>query len=156
MADAKDAIDKTAATSKANADKLADVAKSATDQAANNAKTATDTMRDNAQQARQSFQDKVVDPAKRAGEAMKASGEKVAEGSQTIGVKMIDQAEENARQAFAAMRHAANAKDLSDVMRIQGDYLREQSQRSMGQAREIGELIMQFGRDSVAPLRPGK
>jgi hypothetical protein len=38
-------------------------------------------------------------------------------------------------------------------MRIQGDYLREQGQRSMAQAREVGELIMQFGRDAVGTLR---
>ena len=44
---------------------------------------------------------------KRAGEAMKASGEKVAEGSSAVGLKVIDQAEQNAREAFAAMRAAA-------------------------------------------------
>lgn len=136
-------------------DKGADATKSATDQAANAAKSATDRMRDGAQQARDSFGEKVVDPAKRAGEAMKASGQKMAEGGSTIGVKMIDQAESNAREAFAALRSAAQAKDLSDVMRIQGDYLRDQGSRSMTQAREIGDLIMQFGKDAVAPLRGG-
>lgn len=136
-------------------DTAANATKSATDRAANAAKDATDRMRAGADQARQTFQNKVVEPAQRAGEAMKASGQKMAEGGSTIGVRMIDQAEQNAREAFDAMRQAAQAKDLSDVMRIQGDYLREQSTRSMAQAREIGELIMQFGRDAVAPLRPG-
>ena len=137
-------------------DEGANRAKSATDQAANAAKSAADTMRNAGEQARAGFTERVVDPAKRAGEAMKASGQKVAEGGATIGTKMIDQAEQNAREAFTAMREAANAKDISDVMRIQGDYLREQGQRSMSQAREIGELIMQFGRDAVAPLRGGE
>ncbi len=100
--------------------------------------------------------DRVIDPMKRAGEAMKASGEKVAEGSSTVGLKVLDQAEQNAREAFAAMRAAASAKDLSEVMKIQGDYLREQGSRSMAQAREIGELIMQFGKDSTAPFRSEK
>lgn len=127
----------------------------AKDQATNAAKAAADKMRDGAAKARETFQDKVVDPAKRAGEAMKASGDKVVQGNKTIGVKMIDQAEQNAREAFAAMREAAKAKDVSEVMKIQGDYLREQGNRSMAQAREIGELIMQFGRDAVAPLRGG-
>ena len=106
-----------------------------------------------AEKARETFE-KVADPARRAGAAMKASGEKVAEGNRTVGLRMIDQAEANAREAFAAMRAAAGARDVSEVMKIQGDYLREQSQRNMAQAREIGELIMQFGRDAVAPLRP--
>lgn len=91
--------------------------------------------------------------AQRAGAAMKAGGEKVAENNRTIGLKVIDQAETNAREAFAALRAAAGAKDLSEVMKIQGEYLREQGQRSMSQAREVGELIVQFGRDAVAPLR---
>lgn len=106
-----------------------------------------------AQKAQDAFQERVVDPAKRAGEAMKESGQKLAEGGSTIGTRMIDQAEQNAREAFAAMREAAAAKDISHVMKIQGDYLRDQGTRSMAQAREIGELIMQFGRDALAPLR---
>ncbi|WP_246248493.1 phasin family protein [Sphingomonas hominis] len=97
------------------------------------------------------FQDQV----KGAGEAMRASGQKMPDNSSSLGVAMIDQAQANAQEAFAAMRAAAQAKDLSDVMRIQGDYLREQSQRSMNQAREIGELIMKFGRDAVAPMQGG-
>ncbi|WP_445193597.1 phasin family protein [Sphingomonas sp. Tas61C01] len=132
---------------------MADDVNDAIDQGANAAKSAAETMRNAGEQARTGFNERVVDPAKRAGEAIKASGQKVAEGGATIGTKMIDQAEQNAREAFAAMREAASAKDISDVMRIQGDYLREQGQRSMSQAREIGELIMQFGRDAVAPLR---
>lgn len=127
--------------------------KTATDKVAATAKAATESVRDAGQKARDTFSEKVVDPAKRAGEAMKASTQKMAEGSSTIGVTMIDQAETNAKQAFAAMREAAKAKDLSEVMKIQGDYLREQSQRSMSQAREIGDLIMRFGKDAVAPLR---
>lgn len=133
----------------------ANASKAATDRAADAAKGAADTMRENAGKARDAFSEKVVDPARRAGEAMKESGGKIAEGGATIGKAMIDQAEQNAREAFAAMREAASASDLTQVMKIQGDYLREQSQRSMSQAREIGEMIMKFGKDAVAPLRDG-
>ena len=133
----------------------ANASKAATDRAADAAKGAADTMRDQAEKARDAFSEKVVDPARRAGEAMKESGGKIAEGGATIGKAMIDQAEQNAREAFAAMREAASAKDLTQVMKIQGDYLREQSQRSMSQAREIGEMIMKFGKDAVAPLQGG-
>jgi hypothetical protein len=101
------------------------------------------------------FHERVVEPAQRAGEAMRASGQKMAENGSQVGLRMIDQAETNAQEAFAAMRRAAAASDLAEVMRIQGDYLREQGTRSMAQAREIGDLIMQFGRDAVQPLRGG-
>lgn len=110
---------------------------------------ATDRMRD-------AFADRVAEPAQRAGQALRQTGERIAATNQTIGIKVIDQAQRNAAEAFAAMRQAAQAKDVSDVMRIQGDYLREQAQRSMAQAREIGELIASFGRDAVTPLRGGQ
>ncbi len=101
------------------------------------------------------FRDKVAEPMQRAGEAMKASGERMADAGSNVSAKMLDQAEENVREAFAAMRAATQAKDLSEVMKIQGDYMRDQGSRAMAQAREIGELIAQFGREAVAPLRGG-
>ena len=54
------------------------------------------------------------------------------------------------------MRAAAGAKDLSEVMKIQAEYLRDQGNRSLGQAREIGELIVQIGRDSADVFKGGK
>jgi len=130
-----------------------DAAKTAADETAKTAKSVTDGMREGAEKAQAAFNERVAEPARRAGEAMRASGQKLAEGGSQIGVRMIDQAETNAKEAFAAMRQAAQASDLSEVMRIQGDYLREQGSRSMAQAREIGELIVQFGKDAVSPLR---
>ena len=100
--------------------------------------------------------DRAIDGARRAGEALKASGEKASEGRSTIGLKMIEQAEANAREAFAALREAAGARDMTDIMRIQADYLRRQGSRSVDQAREIGELIARFGRETTAPLRPDR
>ena len=142
-------------TTKTTFDKGADQTREAIDQAAANARTTADAMQDGARQAQDRFAETVVDPAKRAGEAMKETGGRIAEGGATIGKTMIDQAEQNAREAFAAMRDAASAKDLSQVMKIQAEYLREKSQRSMTQAREIGEMIMKFGKDAVAPLQGG-
>lgn len=106
---------------------------------------------------KEAVSEKVVKPAQKAGETLRITVKSAASGGANVGMKMIDQAEANAREAFNAMRAAAKAKDLSEVMKVQGDYLREQSSRSMAQAREIGELIAQFGRDAIAPLgRSGK
>ncbi len=77
----------------------------------------------------------------------------MAEGGYAISLKMINQAEANTHEAFAAMRHAASAKDISEIMKIQGDFLREQGNRSVAQAREIGEMISQFGRDALGTLQ---
>jgi len=94
-----------------------------------------------------------TDRMKGAGEAMQASGQKMAEGGSAVTLKMLDQAETNAREAFSAMREAASARDLSEVMRIHTEFLREQGNRSMSQAREIGEMIVQFGRDAIGAAR---
>lgn len=136
-------------------DFAANQARSGADQEANFARDAADRLRDAGQKAAGAFSDRVVEPAKRAGEALRQGGQKIAESNQAIGVRMIDQAETNAAEAFAAMRKAAQATDLSSVMQIQGEYLREQGGRSMTQAREIGELIVQFGRDAVSSVRGG-
>ena len=114
-----------------------------------------DRMREGMEKARERFNERVVEPAKRAGEAVRASGQKWAEGNSAVSLKMIDHAERNVHEAFAAMRNAAKAKDLSEVMKIQADFLREQSARSMEQARELGQMIADVGREAVTPLREG-
>jgi len=97
-----------------------------------------------ANKAKEAFDEKIADPARKA-------HLKFVEGGSSVGLRMLDQAESNTREAFAAMRQVAEAQDLSQVMKIQGDFIREQSSRSVNQAREIGELIMKFGREVVTP-----
>lgn len=114
-----------------------------------------DPLREGMEKAREAFTERVVEPAKRAGEAVRAAGQKWAEGNAAVNLKMIDQAELNVQAAFSAMRKAASAKDLSEVMRIQADFLQEQAARSAEQSREVGEMIARVGREAVAPLTPG-
>ncbi|SEN25533.1 hypothetical protein SAMN05192583_2384 [Sphingomonas gellani] len=106
-------------------------------------------------QAAQDFGERATDAARSAAETMREAGRNTMESGATISMKLIDQAESNAREAFAAMRAAAAAKDVGDVMRIQSEYLRDQSGRAMSQAREIGELIAQYGKDAAATFRTG-
>ena len=94
----------------------------------------------------------VTDKMREAGEKMRASGERMAERGSEVGMKLLDQAEQNTREAFEAMRKAAKARDLSEVMHVQGEYLREQGSRSMAQAREVGEMIANFGRDAISRM----
>ena len=108
-------------------------------------RSTTDKMKD-------TINETIVDPAKKAGDALRRSSARAAEGGSTVSMKLIDQAERNAREAFAALRAAAGAKDLAEVMKVQGDCLREQSDRNIAQVKEIAELIVQVGKDSVAPL----
>lgn len=102
------------------------------------------------------IEDNVVEPLKKAGEAMKDAGKKAAENSAAFSMKLIDHAEENTRHAFAALRAAAKAGGVTEVMKVQGDYIRDQGSRSMAQAREVGELIASFGRNAVDGLKGKK
>lgn len=96
--------------------------------------------------------DRMTQPLRAAGEAIRGAGAKAAEKSSEISLTVIEHAEQNTREAFAAMRAAAKAGSLADLMKLQGDYVREQSSRSVEQARQIGDLITRFGREVMAPL----
>ncbi|THD37431.1 MAG: phasin family protein [Sphingomonas sp.] len=89
------------------------------------------------------------------GENIRKSGEKLAKQGNAVSMKVLEHAETNTREAFAAMRKAAGATNPAEVAKIQGDYLREQGARSMAHAREIGEMIMQFGRDAMGMGKKG-
>ena len=98
------------------------------------------------------MRDKIVEPLKAAGEQLKAAGEKVAETTSTLNAKIIDHAEANVREAFAALRAAASSKSLTDVMTAQTTYVREQGERGMAQVKEIGEIIANFGRQAMKSM----
>lgn len=98
---------------------------------------------------REDFAGRATETMKATGEQLRAAGGKAAETTQALNVKILDQAETNVREAFAALRAAAGASTMADVMKAQGDYVRDQSSRSMAHAKEIGDLIAQFGRDAM-------
>ncbi len=94
-----------------------------------------------------------ADAMRAAGERMRSAGTAMADQGSQLGLHLLSQAEANTQEAFRAMRAAAQANDVNEVMRIQSDYLREQGARSMSQAREIGEMIAQFGRSALGQMR---
>lgn len=94
-----------------------------------------------------------TDGLKATGEKLRSAGERLNENTRAVNLRVIEQAEENAREAFRALRDAAQAGSLKDVAEIQARYLREQGKRGADQMREIGELIARFGREAVAPAK---
>lgn len=97
--------------------------------------------------------DGMAEPLKAAGEKFKAGGQKAAENSATLTTRVLDHAEANTREAFAALRAAAQAGSFADVLKVQSAYVQDQGSRSVAQAREIGELIAKFGRESVETFK---
>lgn len=92
------------------------------------------------------------DKMKAAGDAVREGAAKAGENTVALHMKVIDQVEENTRSALAALRAAAQAGGVTELMQVQADYVREQSTRSMNQAREIGELITKFGREAMSGM----
>jgi hypothetical protein len=97
--------------------------------------------------------EKIAAPIKKAGKTIRATATKAVENSVAINTKVIDHAEANAHQAFAAMRQVAGAKSVQDVVKIQAAFVKDQSARSTAQVREVGEMIAAFGRDALAMMR---
>lgn len=91
-------------------------------------------------------------PAAQAAERMRAAGSAMTEQGSQLGLTILSQAEANTQEAFRAMRAAAQASDVNEVMKIQSDYMREQGARSMAQAREVGEMIANFGRNAIGQM----
>lgn len=87
------------------------------------------------------------DTAKKASDALKEGASKAATNASQLNARVIDHAEENTRAAFAALRSAAGVTSIGDLTKIQSDFVQEQSNRSMNQVREVGEMIAAFGRD---------
>ena len=95
----------------------------------------------------------IAEPVKKVGAAIRESAERAVKRTSSLNSKVIDHAEANTKEAFAAMRAAAEAKSASEILKIQAKFVRDQSERSISQVKEIGELIAKFGRDAIGQIR---
>jgi len=86
---------------------------------------------------------------RRATDAFRQAGQQATENGNRISLKLLEQAEANTREVFSAMRRIAEAGDITEVMRLQGDFVRQQAERASGQARELGDLIANFGQAGI-------
>ncbi len=97
--------------------------------------------------------EQMAEPVKKAGKAIRDTAEEAMRNTASVNTMVINQAETNAKEAFAAMRAAAEAKSLAEIARIQGKFVKEQGARTAQQVQEVGGLIAQFGRDAISRLR---
>lgn len=95
----------------------------------------------------------IAEPIQKAGKAFRESATKAMANTAAINAKVIDHAEANAKEAFATMRKVASAKSVQDVVKAQGDFVKEQSARSTAHIRELGEMIASFGREAMNTMR---
>lgn len=97
--------------------------------------------------------ERVAEPVQKAAKAVREGAAQAMANTAAINAKVIDHAEANAREAFATLRKVANAKSVQDVIKAQGDFVKEQSTRSAAHVREVGELIASFGRHALETMR---
>lgn len=97
--------------------------------------------------------ERIAEPIKKATQNMRDGAGKAMANTAALNTKVIDHAESNAREAFAAMRKVAGAKSVQDVMKIQSDFVKQQGARTATQVREVGEMIASFGRDAFNLMR---
>ena len=96
--------------------------------------------------------DRVMEPLREAGEALKQARQRASEHNETISLRLIDFAERNMADTLEALRAAARAKDVGEVLNIQGNFLREQLTRGVDQFREIAEMVSTAGRETAKPI----
>jgi phasin family protein len=106
-----------------------------------------------AKAAATSAAEKIAEPIKKATTAVRASAGRAVANSVAINTKVIDHAEANAHEAFAAMRKVAGATSVQDVVKVQTEFVKQQGARSAAQVREVGDMIAAFGRDALAIMR---
>ena len=94
--------------------------------------------------------------AQKAGKKMRETAERAMGNAAKLNARVIDHAEENAKEAFAALRKIATSKDVKDIVKIQTSFVKEQSARSVAQVREVGEMIAAFGKTALEGLKPKK
>jgi len=81
--------------------------------------------------------------------AYKASGE----GAEALRLKAVDAFKVNADAGFEYARAAATAKTLPDLVSLQADFARKQTEIFGAQAREFASLAEKVANDAFAPLK---
>lgn len=97
--------------------------------------------------------ERIAEPIKKATQSMRDSATQAMANTAALNSKVIDHAETNAKEAFAALRKVAGAKSVQDVVKVQTEFVKQQGARSAAHVREVGELIASFGREAFNTMR---
>lgn len=65
----------------------------------------------------------------------------------------VEIAQRNANAGFDFSRKLLAARDLEEVVALQAEFAREQSQALMAQSRELGEITAKLGEQAARPFR---
>ena len=102
------------------------------------------------EQARQAF-DGFISAAHQAMSAFEGQAETARKGAKDVTEKAMTFAERNIASGFEFAQELMRARDIQDVLRLQGDYIKRQMQVLTEQARELGESTSKAAKDAATP-----
>jgi phasin len=101
-------------------------------------------------QARQAFE-KFLATAQQTAGTMEERGETVRAGAKDISAKAIAFAEKNVQASLDYAQALVHAKDLTEVLRLHGDYVQSQMRTLAEQASEMGQIVSRAAMDVAKP-----
>jgi phasin len=100
------------------------------------------------QQTRKTF-DKFLTGAEAAAGSMEQRGATVRAGARDIGSKAIAFAEKNVQSSLDYAQSLLHAKDLTEVMRLHGEFVQVQMRNLAEQATEMGQAVSRAAMDAA-------
>jgi phasin len=100
------------------------------------------------QQTRKTF-DKLLTGAEAAAGSMEQRGATVRAGARDIGSKAIAFAEKNVQSSLDYAQSLLHAKDLTEVMRLHGEFVQSQMRNLADQATEMGQAVSRAAMDAA-------
>ena len=99
-------------------------------------------------QAREAFE-KLLANAEAAAGSIEQHGASMRAGAKDIGARAIAFAEANVQASLNYAHSLVHAKDVSEVMRLHGEYVQAQMKALADQASEIGQLVSRTAMDAT-------
>jgi len=99
------------------------------------------------EQARKAF-DGFVSAAEKATAEFQQQAKTAQVGAREVTQKAITYAEQNVASSFDLAQKLVAAKDISEVLKLHGDYVRRQMEVLAEQARELGQSAAQTGAEA--------
>lgn len=102
-------------------------------------------------QARKAF-DGFMTAAKKATDEVQASTEQARQNTLDMSVKAMSYAETNVAAAFELAQKMVRARDVSEMMNLQSNFLKSQMESLQGQMKDIGDQVQK----TAAKAKSGK
>jgi len=102
------------------------------------------------EQARNAFE-KFLSSAQATAGTLEERGATVRAGAKDIGAKVISYAEKNVQSALDYAHSLVHAKDLTEVMRLHGEFVQAQMRTLAEQASEMGQAVSRAAMEAAKP-----